>query len=81
MDIASIILLVVGNIVAIVVITRWVPVVRERRTTWFVIHAAAMSAVIAGWAIRRPPAMSLNIVWLAVSTAWYYLGGRALRRV
>jgi len=76
---AAIPLLVVGNPVAIVVITRWVPVVRERRIRWFWIHTAAMSAIITGWAIRRPAAVPLNGVWLVVSTLWYWLGGRRVR--
>jgi uncharacterized membrane protein len=73
---AAIPLLVAGNPVAIVVIARWVPVVRERRTRWFVVHALAMLAIIAGWALRRPAAVPLNVVWLLVSTAWYLLAGR-----
>lgn len=76
---AAIPLLVVGNIVAVAVIARWVPVVRERRTRWFVIHAAAMVAIIAGWALRRPAAVPLNVVWLVASTVWYWLGGRRSR--
>ena len=76
---ASIPLLVVGNVVALAIIARWVPVVRERRTRWFVAHTAAMAAIIVGWAIRRPAAVPLNAVWLAASTVWYGLGGRRRR--
>lgn len=76
---AAIPLLVVGNVVAIVVIARWVPVVRERRIAWLVAHHAAMSAIIVGWAIRRPAAVTLNVVWLVASTAWYLIGGRRHR--
>jgi len=71
---AAIGLLVVGNPVAVVVIARWVPVVRERRTRWFVTHGAAMLAVIGGWAVRRPTAVPLNVVWLVASAIWYWLG-------
>ncbi len=76
---AAIPLLVVGNPVAIVVIARWVPVVREQRTRWFLIHAAAMTAIIVGWALRRPAAVPLNALWLVASTVWYWLGGRRAR--
>jgi len=73
--------LAVGNVAAIVVIVRWVPVVRERRHRWFLVHAAAMVALVVGWAIRRPAAVPLNAAWLVVSTVWYWLGGRRARRV
>lgn len=76
---AAIGLLAVGNLVAIVVITRWVPVVRERRTRWFLAHQAAMVAIILGWALRRPAAVPLNVVWLGASTVWYLVGGRRPR--
>ncbi len=71
---AAVPLLVVGYPVAIVVIARWVPVVRERRTGWFAAHAAAVVAIIAGWALRRPAATVPNIAWLVASTIWYRLG-------
>ena len=78
-DTAAIPLLVVGNVAAVAVLVRWVPVVRERRLRWLLVHHAAMTAVIAGWAIRRPSATVLNIAWLVVSTVWYCLGGRRPR--
>jgi hypothetical protein len=78
---AAIPLLAVGNAAAIVVLTRWVPVVRERRLRWFLVHHAAMAAVIAGWAIRRPIATGPNIAWLVLSTVWYGLGGRRGRQI
>ena len=78
---AAIPLLAVGNAAAIVVLTRWVPVVRERRLRWFLVHHAAMTAVIAGWAIRRPIATGPNIAWLVASTVWYGLGGRRGRQI
>ena len=77
---AAIPLLVVGNVAAVAVLVRWVPVVRERRLRWFLVHHAAMTAVIAGWAIRRPPATVLNIAWLVISTVWYCVGGRRRAR-
>ncbi|MEO5680345.1 MAG: hypothetical protein ABIS47_11825 [Acidimicrobiales bacterium] len=71
---AAVPLLVVGYPVAIVVIARWVPVVREQRTTWFAAHAAGVTAVIIGWALRRPVATVPNIIWLVASIVWYRLG-------
>lgn len=69
-------LLIIGNVTAVVVIARFVPVVRERRLAWLLVHHAAMIAVITGWAIRRPPATALNALWLVSSTVWYVRGGR-----
>ena len=69
----ALVLLAVGYPVAIVVIARWVPVVRQRRTTWFLAHAAAVTAIIVGWSIRRPIAVLPNIAWLVVSALWYKL--------
>ena len=74
MEAAAAVLLVAGYPVALVVIARWVPVVRERRTTWFVAHAVAVTAIILGWGIRRPAASVPNLAWLLVSTAWYRRG-------
>ena len=62
----------VGYPVAIVVIARWVPVVREQRWRWFVAHQAAVGAIVAGWAIRgRLPAVVINGVWWLIAAAWY----------
>ncbi len=69
-------LLAVGYPMAIVVIARWVPVVREQRTSWFLAHAAAVTAITFGWGIRRPVAMFPNVAWLVLSTVWYRLGAR-----
>lgn len=67
-------LFVVGYPVAVVVIARWVPVVRERRVRWFVAHEAAVAAIVAGWVIRdRPSAVVVNGAWLVVAAAWYLL--------
>ena len=38
-----------GYPTSIAVITRWLPVVRERRTAWFVAHEVAVAAIITGW--------------------------------
>ena len=77
---AAVPLFVVGYPVAIVVIARWVPVVRERRTGWFAAHAAAVVAIIVGWALRRPAATVPNIAWLVASTIWYRPGRPSQRR-
>src|SRR5438874_2451166 len=42
----------IGYPVAIVVIIRWLPVVRERRLPWFAAHEAAVSAIVVGQALR-----------------------------
>ena len=73
-------LLVAGYPVAVAVIVRWVPVVREQRTSWYLVHGAAMGAIIVGWALRRPAAVPANAAWLVVSTVWYRRGGRRRRR-
>lgn len=73
---AAVLLLVVGYPVALVVIARWVPVVRERRAGWFLAHSAAVAAITVGWALRRPPAALPNAAWLVASTVWYRWGGR-----
>ena len=77
---AALPLFVVSYPVAIVVIARWVPVVRERRTGWFTAHAAAVVAIIVGWALRRPAATVPNLAWLVASTIWYRPGRPSQRR-
>jgi hypothetical protein len=71
-DAAAVGLFVVGYPAAIVVITRWVPVVRERRTKWFVIHQAAVAAIVAGQALKgNTPAVLVNGAWFVVAAIWY----------
>ena len=66
-----------GYPVAIIVIARFVPVVRERRARWFAAHEAAVSAIVAGHALRSDVrAVVVNGTWLVAGTAWYALGGR-----
>ena len=77
---AARILLVVGYPVALVVIARWVPVVRQRRTGWFLAHTLAVLAIIIGWFIRRPVATLPNIAWLVISTFWYHFGANGSER-
>lgn len=71
-------LLAVGYPTSIVVLTRFAPVVRERRVGWFVAHQAAVAAIVAGWAIEgRTGAAVVNAAWLAVATAWWVRATRA----
>lgn len=66
-----------GYPVAIGVLARWIPVVRERRTRWFAAHEAAVSAIVVGHALRPDlRGVIINGAWLAAGTAWYALGGR-----
>ena len=66
-----------GYPVAIVVIARYVPVVRERRQRWFAAHEAAVAAIVAGHALRPDTrGVVVNGAWLVAGTAWYALGGR-----
>ncbi len=60
-----------------VVIARWLAVVRERRWGWFAVHQAAVAAVAAGWWLKgnRIGAV-VNGAWLAVAGAWFAFGGR-----
>lgn len=72
MSVFSSALLAVGYPTSIVVLTRFVPVVRERRVTWFVAHQAAVTAIVAGWALKgKPGGVVANGAWLAVATAWW----------
>lgn len=64
-----------GYPVSIVVIVRWMPVVRERRIRWFAFHHAAVIAIIVGWAIAGDGgAVVVNSTWLVFSTLWYTIG-------
>ncbi|MEO7572796.1 MAG: hypothetical protein ABIX10_10190 [Acidimicrobiales bacterium] len=65
---------------AIGIIVRWVPVVREQRWRWFWAHQAAVAAIVAGHALReRPDAVIINGTWLVVAALWF-LGAGALSR-
>lgn len=72
-------LLAAGYAVALAVITRLVPVLRQRRRRWFLALEAATGCVAAGWGLRgRTTPMVLNataVVGLAV--AWWATGRRA----
>lgn len=76
-DAARLALFGVGYPVSLVVIARWLPVVRERRITWFLAHEAAVAAIVAGWALDdNQGAVAINGTWLVVAAAWYALGIR-----
>ena len=65
-----------GYPVSIVVIARFVPVVRERRLRWLVIHHVAVACIVLGSALSSNwQAVVVNSTWLVVSTIWYALGG------
>jgi hypothetical protein len=67
-----------GYPASIIVIVRFVPVVRERRLRWLVIHHIAVAAIVVGWITKGDvPAIVVNSSWLVVSSVWYALGGRA----
>jgi len=67
-----------GYPTAVVVISRFVPVVRERRRRWFVAHQVAVAAIVAGWTIKGDPGpVIVNGAWLAVATAWWVGAGRS----
>lgn len=76
-DIAATALFVFGYPTSIAVIARFVPVVRERRIRWFVLHQVAVAAIVAGWAIRgRTSSVLVNGSWFVSATSWYVLGPR-----
>ena len=80
-DAAATALFAFGYPTSIVVILRFVPVVRERRLNWFVAHDLAVAAIVAGWALKGDRrAVAINSTWLVVATVWYLLGGRRRAR-
>ena len=79
-DAAATALFAFGYPVSIVVILRFVPVVREQRMKWLVAHDLAVAAIVAGWALKGDRrAVVINASWLVAANVWYALGGR--RRV
>jgi hypothetical protein len=70
-----------GYPTSIVVILRFVPVVRERRMKWLVAHDLAVVAIVAGWALKGDRrAVAINASWLVAANVWYALGGRRRAR-
>ncbi len=67
----------VGYPVSVVVITRFVPVVRQRRVRWFAAHQLGVAAIVTGWVVERQwPAVAFNGAWLVAATAWWVAAGR-----
>ncbi len=67
-----------GYPASIAVVSRFVPVVRERRWRWLAVHHLAVAAIIAAWATRREGVpVAVNSTWLVASSAWYVLGRKS----
>jgi hypothetical protein len=80
-DLAATTLFAFGYPVSVVVILRFVPVVRERRLKWLVAHDLAVAAIVAGWALKGDRrAVAVNASWLVAANVWYALGGRRRAR-
>ena len=77
MSAVRIALFAVGYPVAVVVIARFLPVVRNRRIRWIVAHEVAVAAIVAGHAIDdNTSAVVINGAWLVIAALWYALGAR-----
>ena len=71
-----------GYPASIVVISRFVPVVRERRWRWLAVHHLGMAAIVAGHLSRGHPGAAVgNGAWLVASSVWYAVGARRGRVV
>jgi hypothetical protein len=80
-DAAATALFAFGYPTSIIVILRFVPVVRERRMKWLVAHDVAVAAIVAGWALKGDRrAVAINASWLVAANVWYALGGRRRAR-
>ena len=76
-DAAATALFVFGYPTSIVVIARFVPVVRERRWKWLAVHDLAVAAIVADWAVKGDRlAVVVHSTGLVVANIWYALGGR-----
>lgn len=70
-----------GYPTAVAVLTRFVPVVRERRLRWFLAHEAGMAAITGGWLLRGDErGAAVNGTWLLLAAAWYAFGGGRRQR-
>ena len=77
MSIVRVVLFAFGYPVSILVIARFVPVVRERRLRWILWHQAAVGAIVLGFALDANwSAVAINGSWFVVAAVWYVLGGR-----
>ena len=78
---ADVVALALGYPASVAVIARFVPVVRERRWRWLLVHHLGVAAIVTGWALRgRTSAVVVNGAWLVVSSLWYGLGRRSPAR-
>jgi hypothetical protein len=77
-DVLGVVLLAAGYPAAVVVLTRLVPVLRERRTRWFLILEAATAAITAGWLLLgRGEATLINgAALVGFAIAWTWTGRR-----
>jgi hypothetical protein len=80
-DATATVLFAFGYPISIAVILRFVPVVRERRLKWLIAHDLAVTAIVAGWALKGDRrAVAINASWLVAANVWYALGGRRRAR-
>ena len=78
MNAAAIMLHAFGYPASIAVIIRFVPVVRELRVRWFVVHQIAVAAIVAGWALKSEwISVAVNATWLAIAQVWYLWGAKS----
>lgn len=74
-------LLAVGYPTSVVVLARFVPVVRDRRAGWFLAHQAAVAAIVAGWMLKsKPGPAAVNGAWLLAAAAWWMRAGRGTKK-
>jgi len=80
-DATATVLFAFGYPISIAVILRFVPVVRERRLKWLIAQDLAVTAIVAGWALKGDRrAVAINASWLVAANVWYALGGRRRAR-
>ena len=80
MSVVRLLLFAFGYPVSILVITRFIPVVRERRLRWFAWHQAAVGAIVLSFALAANwSAVAINATWFFVAAVWYVLGRRHQR--
>ena len=80
MSVVRLLLFAFGYPVSILVIARFVPVVRERRLRWILWHQAAVGTIVLGFALDANwSAVAINGTWFVVAAVWYVLGGRNSR--
>ena len=73
------VLLVIGYPLALVVLSRWRPVLAERRVWWFVALEAATASITAGWLLRgrAVPAMLNGAALVGFAVVWLITQQRA----